>query len=81
MLDAQCLAAGVSFRMMNAQCLAEGVSLAGVAGAGVDQLGQSLFWSTFQFFTNPRLHVQKRNHQSFFFQKAAYMCKMKHVKM
>ena len=53
MFDAQCLAAGVSFRMMNAQCLAEGVSLAGVAGAGVDQLGQSLFSSNFQFFTNP----------------------------
>ena len=48
MLDAQCLAAGVSFRMMNAQCLAEGVSLAGVAGAGVDQLGQnfSIFYES-----------------------------------
>ena len=50
MLDAQCLAAGVSFRMMNAQCLAEGVSLAGVAGAGVDQLGQSLFFVKFSIF-------------------------------
>ena len=53
MLDAQCLAAGVSFRMMNAQCLAEGVSLAGVAGAGVDQFWQSLFWSNFHFL---RIH-------------------------